>query len=95
MQSIGITRRLDEVGRIILPMELRRSMDISTGTGLEFFQDGDRIILRKYEPACIFCGEVRNAVYFRGKLICPACRKKLLKRVDLSPECPEGDKARE
>lgn len=78
MRSIGVVRRVDELGRVVLPMELRRTMDISEKDSLEVFVDGDRIVLRKYQPACIFCGEVRNIVSFHGKNICKSCRKALL-----------------
>ena len=59
MKSIGIVRRLDELGRIVLPKELRRNMNINTSDGLEIFVDGNTVVLKKYEPACIFCGEVK------------------------------------
>ena len=56
MKSTGIVRRVDEVGRIVLPMEIRKSLNIDTRDPVEIFVDSNQIILRKYEPACIFCG---------------------------------------
>ena len=78
MKSTGITRRVDELGRIILPIELRRTLDIAERDSLEFFTEDDKIILRKYTPGCIFCGE-SEAASFKGQLICVACRKELTK----------------
>lgn len=77
MKSTGIVRRVDELGRIVLPIELRQIMGIAVKDGLEIFTSEGNIILRKYEPACIFCGEASGTVRFRGKNICPACLKAL------------------
>lgn len=78
MKSIGIVRRLDELGRIVLPKELRRNMNINTTDGLEIFVDGNTVILKKYEPACIFCGEVKeNLLVCDGKKVCRECARKL------------------
>ena len=74
MKSTGIVRPVDELGRIVLPKELRMSMDINKkGDSVEIFIDDDKIILKKYHPACIFCGNADNVVYLKGKLICRQC----------------------
>lgn len=84
MKSIGVVRKTDELGRIVIPMELRRTMDINEGTPLEIFTDGERIILQKYQRGCCFCGEFHDdMVAHGGKLICPACVKQLQKQVHL------------
>ncbi len=78
MKATGITRKVDELGRIVLPVELRRTMDIPVRTPLEIYVDGDKVILKKYNPACTFCGNVDNTVFFKNKLICKTCINKLV-----------------
>ena len=77
MKSTGIVRKVDELGRIVLPIELRRPLDIAERDPLEIYVDGSSIILKKYMPACIFCGESRDVVQFKGKNVCPKCLKEL------------------
>ena len=77
MKSTGIVRKVDELGRIVLPIEMRRTLDIAERDSLEIFVDGDSIILRKYQPTCIFCDNARGVVSFKGKNICPDCLAKL------------------
>ena len=77
MKSTGIVRKVDELGRIVLPIELRRTLDIAERDPLEIYVDGPSIILKKYMPACIFCGESRDVVQFKGKNVCPKCLKEL------------------
>lgn len=73
MKTTGIVRKVDELGRIVLPIELRRTMDIVDKEELEIYVDGAAIILKKYQPACIFCDDVKDVVKYRGKHVCPAC----------------------
>ena len=73
MKSTGVVRQLDNLGRIVLPIELRRTMGIGVKDMLEVFVDGESIVLRKYVPACLFCGSEEDVVAFRGKNICQAC----------------------
>ena len=77
MKSTGIVRKVDELGRIVLPIELRRTMGIDVKDSLEIYVDGDSIILRKYEPSCIFCGNAMDIVNFKGKNVCSACAREL------------------
>ena len=77
MKSTGIVRRMDELGRIVLPMEIRNTFDINPRDPLEIFVDEDRIVLRKYQPACIFCGNVEDNVIFGHKRVCKECAAKL------------------
>ncbi len=77
MKSTGIIRKVDELGRIVLPIELRRTLDIEERDELEIFMENDRIILQKFEPACIFCGSSRNLVSYRKKNVCQDCIKKM------------------
>ncbi len=77
MKATGIVRKVDELGRIVLPIELRRTLDIAEKDALEIYVDGNTIILRKYEPSCIFCGSSKDVFVFKGKSICPACAEEL------------------
>lgn len=73
MKSTGVVRPVDNLGRIVLPIELRRSFDISKDDSLEIYVDDDCIILKKYAPACIFCGDAKDTVNYSGKIICKNC----------------------
>ena len=73
MKSTGIIRKVDDLGRIVLPIELRRVLDIAERDELEIFMENDRIILQKYEPACIFCGSSRNLTLYKNKNVCQNC----------------------
>jgi len=77
MKSTGIVRKVDELGRIVLPIEMRRTLDIAEKDALEIFVDGECIILRKYHPACVFCDNASNVIEYKGKNICPECLKKI------------------
>ena len=77
MKSTGIIRKVDDLGRIVLPIELRRTLDIAERDELEIFMESDRIVLQKYEPACIFCGDADNIVFFNGKRICQNCLEEI------------------
>lgn len=80
MKSTGIVRKVDELGRIVLPIELRRALDINEKDPLEIFVDGGSIILKRYEPACIFCNDARDIINYKGRNICPNCIKELTER---------------
>jgi transcriptional pleiotropic regulator of transition state genes len=73
MKSTGIVRKVDELGRVVIPIELRRTLNIGEKDALEIFVEGDTIILKKYEPACIFCGQAKNVRNLKGKNVCPKC----------------------
>ena len=77
MKSTGIVRKLDELGRIVLPIELRRTLNIAEKDSLEIYVDDNKIILKKYEPTCVFCGNSKDVITFKGKNICPACLNEL------------------
>ena len=79
MKSTGIVRKVDELGRIVLPIELRRTLGIDQKDALEIYVDETTIMLKKYEPACIFCGSADGVEEFKGKCICEHCRKELQK----------------
>ena len=67
MKATGIVRKVDELGRVVLPMELRKTFDIKIKDAMEIYVDDEAIILKKYEPACIFCGNAQNIVNYSGK----------------------------
>lgn len=77
MKATGIVRKVDELGRVVLPIELRRTLDIDIKDSLEIYVENDSIILRKYEPACLFCGNSTDVQEFKGKNICNNCIKEL------------------
>ena len=73
LKSTGIVRRVDELGRIVLPIELRRTLDIAEKDFLEIYTDGESIVLQKYQSSCVFCGAKENISEFRGKSVCLDC----------------------
>ena len=73
MKSTGVVRKLDNLGRVVIPIELRKTMGIAIKDTLEIFTEGDEIILKKYQPGCIFCNDARNVILFKGKRICEKC----------------------
>lgn len=77
MKSTGIVRKVDELGRIVLPKELRETFKIDHKDPLEIYVEGDSIILKKYEPACIFCGNANDVLNFMDKRVCKECIEKL------------------
>jgi transcriptional pleiotropic regulator of transition state genes len=77
MKSTGITRPVDALGRIVIPMEIRESFDIKTKDVLDIFVEGDKIILKKHGDECVFCGEKESVINFEGKKICKNCISKL------------------
>ena len=81
MKSTGVVRKLDDLGRIVIPIELRRTMDIGLRDTLEIFVEGDEIILKKYHPACIFCNDARDFIHYKDKLVCRRCLEELKQEV--------------
>lgn len=79
MKATGIVRKVDELGRIVVPIELRRNLNIEVGDPLEIFVSDEEIILRKYQPGCVFCGSVKYIVEFKGKKVCTNCIKDICK----------------
>ena len=77
MKATGIVRKVDELGRIVLPIELRRTLDIAERDPLEIYVDGSSIILTKYQPACIFCGDSKDIIAYKGKNVCQTCLAEL------------------
>ena len=77
IKSTGIVRKVDELGRIVLPIELRRTLDIGEKDAIEIYVEGTSIVLKKYQPSCIFCGESKKVVDFKGKNVRSKCLREL------------------
>ena len=77
MKSTGVVRKIDELGRIVLPMSLRTNFDIKEKDSLEIFTEGNKIILQKYQPSCIFCNNADDVLNFEGKRVCKNCIEKI------------------
>ena len=77
MKSTGVVRKIDNTGRLVLPRELRSLLDIQERDNIEIFIDGDKIVLQKYQPACMFCNQMDDVVYFNGKRVCASCIEKI------------------
>lgn len=78
MRATGIVRRVDELGRVVIPIELRRTMDIDLRDAVDIYVDGDRIILKKKKEACVFCGSTDGLETVKDKAVCRACIKELM-----------------
>jgi len=81
MKSTGIVRKVDELGRIVLPIELRRTLDIAERDPLEIYVSEDTIMLKKYQPSCVFCDSVKGIINYKGKNVCTTCISALNKNV--------------
>ena len=77
MKSTGVTRQIDELGRFVLPVEIRRALNINLKDYLEIHVENDSIVLRKFQPSCLFCGNTEDNVLFDNKRICRTCLNKL------------------
>lgn len=75
MKSTGIVRKVDELGRVVIPMELRNNLGIKEKDPIEIFVEGTSIVLKKFQPNCVFCGSTRKLVEYKGKLVCSSCSK--------------------
>ena len=73
MKSTGIIRKIDELGRFVITKEMRNKLDISNNDSLEIYVEGTSIILRKYQPDCVFCGSSKNVKEYKGKNVCEKC----------------------
>ena len=77
MKSTGVVRRVDELGRIVIPKELRKTFTINERDSLEIYVEDDRIILKKYAPACMFCDSGNGLISYKGRNICSDCAKEI------------------
>lgn len=81
MKSTGVIRNLDDLGRYVIPMEIRKSLDIKEKDPIEFFMEGDSIILKKFEACCTFCGATKDIIRFKGKNICLQCADGIIQEI--------------
>ena len=80
MKATGIVRKIDNLGRAVIPKEIRETRELDPKTPMEIFVDGDKIILKPYQPECVFCGEIENVFEHKGKKVCANCLEELMKR---------------
>ena len=77
MKSTGIVRNVDDLGRIVLPIEIRRTFELDTKDQVEIYTDNDMIILKKFQRSCVFCKSAEDITEFKGKAVCAACLREL------------------
>lgn len=82
MKSTGIVRKIDDLGRMVIPIELRKTLNISKKDPMEIFVDGNKIILQKYEPGCEICGSMENIIQHEGHEICTDCINTLKEKAE-------------
>ncbi len=80
MKALAVIRKIDPLGRLVLPMELRKALEIEVGDPLEVFINGPKILLKKCNPACTFCQEAESTITFKGKIICNSCYENLKRK---------------
>ena len=78
MKATGYVRPVDELGRIVLPVSVRKALTLEPKDGVEIYVDGENIIMQKYLAHCTFCDAQHNLANFKGKLVCPACAKSIV-----------------
>ena len=78
MKTLSFIRRVDNLGRIVIPVELRRILEVEDGQEVEMTLHADTLVLRKFEPGCLFCGALEELVVYEGKNICVSCRRRLI-----------------
>ena len=89
MKSTGVVRKIDELGRIVLPSELRRVFGIKEGDELEISVDGERVILEKRQDVCVFCSEANPTIEYQGRSVCETCAGELGKRGRIEVKLPD------
>ena len=82
MKSTGIVRRIDELGRVVIPIEMRNKLNIQEKDPMEIYSYGNSIVLKKFEPNCVFCNNTKHLSKFKDKLICDKCAKKISELLD-------------
>ncbi|OCA98341.1 AbrB/MazE/SpoVT family DNA-binding domain-containing protein [Clostridium beijerinckii] len=77
MKASGIVRKLDPLGRIVIPKEIRKVLGINDGDSMEIIKVDNEVVVRKYSKGCIFCGSDKGVFNFKDMLICNECREAL------------------
>lgn len=83
MKSTGIIRGVDKMGRVVIPKEIRKQLKVENNVdSFEIFVEGDSVILRKYEPKCIFCSSTGDNIELNGRIVCRECAEKLYEQIN-------------
>ena len=83
MKSTGMLRAVDKMGRVVIPKEIRRQLKVENDVdSFEIYMDGDKVVLKKYQPTCIFCDSLADSVEFGGYNVCTDCIEKLYNMKD-------------
>jgi len=77
MKSVGVVRKVDNLGRVVLPIELRRRLNLANEDSVEIYVEGDAIILKRWEPTCIFCGSIEDSKLYKNRVICKKCLEEI------------------
>ena len=78
MKSTGMVRPIDRMGRVVIPKELRKQLEVENEVdSFEIFTEGNYIILKKYQPSCVFCGKLGESIEYNGSTVCNECIEKL------------------
>jgi transcriptional pleiotropic regulator of transition state genes len=77
VKATGILRRVDEMGRVVIPKELRESLELKSEDSIEIFVENDKIVLQKYEKSCLFCDNTDNIIIYMGKRVCNSCLEEM------------------
>lgn len=82
MHAVGITRKIDKVGRIVIPIELRDTLGLDPGAKIELFIDTEEkaLVMQKYQRGCSFCGEMKNTIEFKDEKLCKSCAEKIINK---------------
>ena len=73
MKSVGVVRKIDALGRVVLPIEIRRNLNLANEDCVEIFVEGDSVILKRWNPTCVFCGSTEQTKVYKEKVICESC----------------------
>ena len=77
MKSVGVVRKIDALGRVVLPIEIRRNLNLANEDCVEIFVNGDTVVLQRWNPTCVFCGSMENTKVYKEKVICENCLKEI------------------
>ena len=92
MKSTGVVRPVDRMGRVVIPKEIRKQLNIKSNVdSLEIYMENDSIILKKYQPACVFCEEILGVIEYNNHYVCPECIKKMMELKEQSELSEETD----
>ncbi len=76
---MGHIGKVDKLGRVVIPSSMRKNYDIDNGETIEMLSVDEGILIRKYQPGCMFCGSIEDTALFEGHMICKSCAEKISK----------------